>query len=385
MFHSLLDPPPPAVFTILDAIWIVAGLALLIMGAELLIRGASRLAAAFNVPPIIIGLTIVSFGTGAPELVVGVSAAFQDAPGIALGNVVGSNIINVLAVLGLSAAVAPLVVASRLVRLDVPIMIGVSIVLLLMALNGRIETSEGAVLVAAFLAYVVFLFARRRFFPHPEATDKPVAPEGQRTPLGLARDAAITAAGGAILAVGANRLVDGGSKAALELGVSEMVIGLTIVAVGTSLPELVTSIVAAIKGQRDIAVGNVVGSNIFNILAVAGSSALAGGGLIVESSAINFDIPVMLAASAACFPVFLSGYRIERWEGWLFVGYFLAYMIYLIFRASGHGYVGPFSPVMAAFVFPLIGVTLLVLGGRMVMGRRGQGAGTSSSVDGMEN
>ena len=345
----------------------------------MLIRGASRLAAAFNVPPIIIGLTIVSFGTGAPELVVGVSAAFEDAPGIALGNVVGSNIINVLAVLGMSAAVAPLVVASRLVRLDVPIMIGVSVVLLLMALNGRIGTSEGAALVVGFLIYIGFLLQRRRLFPQSEA---PETPEVRRTPIGLARDAAITAGGGVILAIGANRLVDGASKAALEFGVSEMVIGLTIVAVGTSLPELVTSIVAAIRGQRDIAVGNVVGSNIFNILAVAGSSALAGGGLIVESSAINFDIPVMLAAAVACFPVFLSGYRIDRWEGWLFVGYFLAFMIYVVLRASDQGAVGPFSLAMTAFVFPLIGITLVVLAGRMVMGRRGQGSGASTSADG---
>lgn len=370
---------------ILDAVWIAAGLVLLILGAEMLIRGASRLAAAFNVPPIIIGLTIVSFGTGAPELVVGVSAAFEDAPGIALGNVVGSNIINVLAVLGLSAAVAPLVVASRLVRLDVPIMIGVSVVLLLMALNERIGRVEGAVLVVAFLAYVAFLFARRRFFPQSEATDPPEAPEVRRTPLGLARDAVITAGGGAILAVGANRLVDGASSVAAEIGVSEMVIGLTVVAIGTSLPELVTSIVAAIKGQRDIAVGNVVGSNIFNILAVAGSSALAGGGLAVEPSAIHFDIPVMLAAAVACFPVFLSGYRVDRWEGWLFFGYFVAFMVYVVLRASDQDAVGPFSLAMAAFVFPLIGVTLLVLAGRMALGRRRKGAGASCPAEEAEN
>ena len=364
---------------ILDAVWVVAGLVLLILGAELLIRGASRLAAAFNVPPLIIGLTIVSFGTGAPELVVGVSAAFEDAPGIALGNVVGSNIINVLAVLGLSAAVAPLVVASRLVRLDVPIMIGVSVVLLLMALNDNIGRVEGAVLLAGFFAYIGFLLLRRRLAPESEA---PEAPEVRRTPLGLGRDALITVAGGAILAVGANRLVDGASNVAAEIDVSEMVIGLTVVAVGTSLPELVTSIVAAMRGQRDIAVGNVVGSNIFNILAVAGSSALAGGGLAVEPSAVNFDIPVMLAAAVACFPVFLSGYRIERWEGWLFVGYFVAYMVYVILRASDQDTVGPFSLGMAAFVFPLIGVTLIVLAARKVMARRGQGADAPRSGGG---
>ena len=353
---------------ILDAVWVVAGLALLILGAELLIRGASRLAAAFNVPPLIIGLTIVSFGTGAPELVVGVSAALEGAPGIALGNVVGSNIINVLAVLGLSAAVAPLAVASRLVRLDVPIMIGVSAVLLLMALNEWIGRVEGAVLVAGFFAYVGFLLLRRRLARESEA---PEAPEVRRTTLGLARDAALAVGGGLILAVGANRLVDGASNIAVEIGVSEMVIGLTVVAIGTSLPELVTSIVAAARGQRDIAVGNVVGSNIFNILAVAGASALAGGGLAVEASAVNFDIPVMLAAAAACFPVFLTGYRIERWEGWLFFGYFLAYVLYLILRASDHDAVGPFNLVMAVFVFPLIGVTLVVLAGRKIMERRG--------------
>ena len=353
---------------LLDVIWIIAGLALLVWGAELLVRGASWLAAAFRVPPLIIGLTIVSFGTGAPELVVGVSAALEDSPSIAVGNVVGSNVINVLAVLGLSAIVAPLAVGSRLVRLDVPIMIGVSVALLLMALNERIGRVEGAILVVSFFAYTAFIITRRRDAPDPES-GAPAPP--QRTVMALARSLALAGGGGAILAVGANWLVDGATEVAIEIGVSELIVGLTVVAVGTSLPELATSVMAAARGQRDIAVGNVIGSNIFNILAVVGSSALVrSGGLEVDTSAINFDIPVMLAAAIACLPVFFTGGRIDKWEGWLFFGYFLAYILYLVLRASDHDALDAFNLVMVVFAFPLTFATLLVVSVREWMGRR---------------
>lgn len=351
-----------------DALLITAGLVLLIVGAEFLVKGASRIATAFRVPPLIIGLTIVSFGTGAPELVIGLRAAIQEAPSIAVGNVVGSNIINVLAVLGLSALVAPLAVASRLVRVDVPLMIGVSMLLLALALNGHIGRAEGGILVVGFFAFLTFLILHRRQSPDATSRGNLVA---QRTTFALTRHVAMAVGGGAALAFGADLLVDGASNVAIELGVSQLIIGLTVVAIGTSLPELTTSVLAALRGERDIAVGNIVGSNIFNILVVIGSSALASSrGLKVDSAAINFDMPVMLAAAIACLPIFFTGRRIDRWEGWLFFGYFLAYILYLVLRASEHAVADEFNLVMVTFVFPLTFITLALASVREWLKRR---------------
>ena len=345
-----------------DVLLIIAGLVLLIAGAEVLVKGASRIATTFRVPPLIIGLTIVSFGTGAPELVVGLRAAIEEAPSIVIGNVVGSNVINVLAGLGLSALVAPLAVASRLVRLDVPIMIGVSILLLALALNGHIGRVEGAILVVGFFAFLGFLISHRRQSPETENLDNPIA---QRTAFALTRHVAMLVGGGASLSFGADLLVDGASNVAIEVGVSQLIIGLTVVAIGTSLPELTTSLLAAIRGQRDIAVGNIVGSNIFNILVVIGSSALASSrGLAVDSAAINFDMPVMLAAAIVCLPIFFTRHRIDRWEGWLLFGYFLAYVLYLLLRASELAAANEFNLVMVAVVFPLTFITLALVSWR---------------------
>jgi cation:H+ antiporter len=328
-----------------------AGLALLVIGAELLVKGASRIAAGFGISPLIIGLTVVAFGTSAPEMAISVSSALKGEADIAVGNVVGSNIFNVLFILGVSALITPLVVSEQLVRTDVPIMIGVSVLAFAFSLDGRISFLEGAVLFGGILAYVAWLMRVSLRSGELGASVE--------SSTHWAIDVALVGVGLALLILGSRWLVSSAITIAEAMGVSELVIGLTIVAAGTSLPEVATSIIATIRGQRDIAVGNVVGSNIFNILAVLGAAAMvAPDGLPVSEAAVNFDYPVMLAVAVACLPIFFGSYVIKRWEGGLFLGYYVAYITYLILAATEHDALPFFSDVMQAFVIPLTVITL---------------------------
>ncbi|MCS3903956.1 cation:H+ antiporter [Methylohalomonas lacus] len=352
-------------------LFFVLGLLLLVAGAEVLVRGASRLAASLGIAPLVIGLTVVAFGTSAPEMAVSVQSALSGQAGadIAIGNVVGSNIFNVLFILGLAAIIAPLFVSQQLIRIDVPIMIGVSILLLLLALDGSISRANGVLLFAGIIAYTAFAIIKgRRDVAMVEAE---YAQEYGHPAKGIgAQLINITAIiiGLALLVLGANWLVDGAITLARAFGISELVIGLTIVAAGTSLPEVATSVIASIKGERDIAVGNIVGSNIFNILAVLGLAAIvAPDGINVSSAALQFDIPVMLAVAVACLPIFFSGHLIARWEGGLFFAYYIAYTAYLIMTVSGHGWLHGFENAMLAFVIPLTVITLVVTAWRARM------------------
>jgi cation:H+ antiporter len=338
------------------------GLALLVLGAEWLVRGASRLAAALGISPLVVGLTVVAYGTSAPEVAVSVRAAWAGQANLALGNVVGSNIFNVLLILGVSAAIAPLVVASQLVRRDVPVMIGLSLLALLLALDGGVSRLDGTLLVAGAVAFTVFQVrqSRRETAAAREEHAQRLSPGGS-----AARDVALVLAGLALLVLGSRWLVEGAVAIARALGVSELVIGLTIVAAGTSLPEAATSVLAAVRGERDIAVGNVVGSNIFNILSVLGLAALASpAGLPAHPALLRFDLPVMVAVAIACLPIFASGARIDRWEGLLFLAYGAAYTAYLVLDARQHDALPAFSAAMGAFVIPLTVVTLAVVGWR---------------------
>lgn len=341
----------------------IVGLGLLIAGAELLVRGSSRLAAAVGIPPLIIGLTIVAFGTSSPELAVSVGTAVQGNTDIAIGNVVGSNILNVLFILGISALIAPLIVSRQLIRLDVPIMIAVSAVGWLLAMDGSISFLEGAALFGGIVAYTTFLIVQARR-EKASATDEYSREYAAKEPPSLrsvAVNIGLAVAGLVLLVIGSRWMVDGAIALARTLGVDEVVIGLTIVAAGTSLPEVATSILASIRGERDIAVGNVVGSNIFNILAVLGASAMvAPGGLSVAPSINAFDAPVMLAVAFACLPIFLTGKAIARWEGLVFLVYYVAYTAYLILNAYQHAALPAFSNIMLSFVLPITVLTVLV-------------------------
>ena len=343
----------------------LAGLVALVAGAELLVRGASKLALSFGISPLVVGLTIVAFGTSAPEVAVSVGAVLGGRTDIAIGNVVGSNIFNVLFILGLSAVITPLVVNIQLIRQEVPIMVGASLLLLALTLDGGLSMLESALLFGLLLAYTVFLVRQSRAETQAAqdefaAEAKPAAPGAwdSRLPVQLA----LIASGLGLLVLGSQWLVDAAVVFAKALGVSDLVIGLTIVAAGTSMPEVATSITAAIKGERDIAVGNVVGSNTFNILGCLGVSGLftGSGGLVMSPALLNFDIWVMIAVALACLPVFLTGREIARWEGAVFLGYYAAYVAYLILAAQQHDALGPFSAVMMGFVVPITVVTLVV-------------------------
>lgn len=343
----------------------VLGLGFLIAGGELLVRGASRLAAAFGVSPLVIGLTVVAYGTGSPELAVSALSAYTDEPGIALGNVVGSNILNVLLVLGVSALIAPLSVHRQLVKLDVPIMIGVSVLLFLFAFDGALGRFEGFLLFAGIVAYTAFAIRLSRREARRELNDGGETAAGRPAARRVAAHCGLIFSGLALLVVGSHWLVNGAVAMAQALGVSELIVGLTVVAVGTSLPEIVTSIIAALRGERDIAVGNVVGSNISNILGVLGVSALiAADGIPISSTALRFDIPVMIAVAVACLPIFFTGSLIARWEGGLLFGYYLAYVIYLALRGLQHDALPYYSVAMSAFIVPLTGLTLIYLAWR---------------------
>ncbi|MEZ5967203.1 MAG: calcium/sodium antiporter [Planctomycetota bacterium] len=353
--------------------WLVLGLIVLTIGAEALVRGASRLAAAARISPLVIGLTVVSLGTSAPELAVSIRSALNGQADIALGNVVGSNILNVLLILGLAATITPLVVSVQLVRLDAPLMVAISCSLLWFAWDGRISRTEGACLALGLVAYVLFtVHVGRREAKRKEAADfEREYGEASTAPRKPLLDLLLVGSGLAALVLGADWFVGAAVAIATSFGLSELIIGLTIVAFGTSLPEVATSVVASLKGERDIAVGNVVGSNVFNILGVLGITAFtSASGVAVPQAALSFDLPVMIAVAFACLPIFFTGHEIARWEGIVFLGYYVAYTTYLVLAATKHDGLESFSHVMAWYVLPLTGLTLAVTTFRAVRAGR---------------
>jgi cation:H+ antiporter len=347
------------------ALLFVAGLVLLVAGGELLVRGASRMAAGLGISPLIIGLTVVAFGTSAPELAVSLQAGLAGQADIAVGNVVGSNIFNVLFILGLSALIVPLTVSEQLVRLDVPIMVGVSVLLLLLALDGRVGQLEGALLAAGVIAYVLLQIGISRR-TGGGGIDLPEGGVG-RLPVNIA----LVVAGLGLLVLGSRWLVNAAVVIAELFGVSQLVIGLTIVAAGTSMPEVATSVIAGLRGQRDIAVGNVIGSNIFNILAVLGFSALiTPGGVVVSAGALSLDLPIMVAVALLCLPIFLTHFTITRWEGLLFLGYYVMYATWLVLDAAQHHAATGFRDVVLTIVLPLTLLTVIGFSFRNWQARR---------------
>lgn len=340
--------------------YIVVGIVLLVLGGELLVRGAASLARAVRISSLVIGLTVVAFGTSAPEMAVSVQAALKGSADVSVGNVVGSNIFNVLVVLGLSALVAPLIVSMSLVRRDVPLMILASLLLWLVCLDGsvnRLEGLTGLVLLVAWTTWLVMASRNESSSQVAQGADPDQLADLPRPqPVWLA--VLLVLAGLAILVFGADRLIVGSIAIARALEVSELIIGLTIVAAGTSLPELMTSVIASLKGERDISVGNVIGSNVFNILGVMGMSAVASPQPVaVSADCLHFDMLVMIAVAFACLPIFLSGI-ILWWEGALFVGYYVLYIWYLVLYQTGSSHLKTFEWVIAVFVGPLVVLTL---------------------------
>ncbi len=289
---------------------ILLGLGLLVLGAEWLVRGAAAIAARLGLSSLVIGLTVVAFGTSAPEIAVSVGSVLTGRGELAVANVVGSNIFNILAILGLASLVRPLLVERRLVRVDVPLMIGVSILLWGIASDQEIAIWEAGCLVGGVVVYTLVQILGARSGSNPAADPRgPASEEPAQEKHGVKRASGIFVTGLVVTLLGARLLVDGAVDVAAMLGVSDIVIGLTIVAAGTSLPELATSVVAAVRGQRDLAVGGEL---------------------------LGFDIPVMVVASIACLPVVFTGHRIGRLEGGVLLAAYSAYLAYIVLDATGH-------------------------------------------------
>ncbi|NJN17394.1 MAG: calcium/sodium antiporter [Oscillochloris sp.] len=389
---------------------LAGGLVLLVVGGELLVRGASRIAASFGISPLVIGLTVVAFGTSSPELAVSIQAGLAGNPDIAMGNVVGSNIFNVLFILGACALILPLVVSQQLVRREVPIMIGTSLLLFVLAIDGTIGLFDGLLLFAGILGYLTWSVLQSRKETAALPAQVTSEPNGATSPLWLAgalgvlsigalgfllawfnpvinslltigaicflagglfgtgastrlgdniQQIGLILAGLGVLVLGAGWLIDGATTIARTLGVSDVIIGLTIVAAGTSLPEVATSIIATIRKERDIAIGNVVGSNIFNILGILGLSAMVTpGGLGVNPGVLSFDLPIMIAVAIACLPIFFTGFSIARWEGALFLAGYVAYTTVLVLTAIAHPALTYVNTTLWC-VLPLIALTLI--------------------------
>jgi cation:H+ antiporter len=341
-------------------LYLLGGLIALIAGGEFLVRGASVLARFMRLSSFVIGLSVVAFGTSSPELAVSIRAVLEGADGISLGNVIGSNIFNVLFILGVAAVISPLTVARQAVRVDVPVMIGASVVTALFALDNRIDRIEGAILVFLLLVYLVVLFRLGR--------ENAGGKSGSEAKVSLGRmDFPVLwiVVGLGLLVLGAKWLVGGAVEIATKLSVPPLVVGLTIVAVGTSLPEVAVSVIASLRGERDIAVGNVVGSNIFNLFGVLGLAAwISPTGLSVSPNAIQFDFPVMVGVALVCLPIFFTGSRISRWEGVLFLAWYVAYLVFLLLSSLGHPLLRTFTWALAGFALPLtvigIGVSFAV-------------------------
>lgn len=303
-----------------------AGLLLLYFGAEALVRGAASLALRLGLSPLVVGLTVVAFGTSAPELVVSLRAALHGQGGIAVGNVVGSNTFNIAFILGLSALVRPIRIQAQLVRFDVPVMLAVTIACAGLLCNGRLSRLEAGMLLTGLIAYTVDSIRRARREQNPDVVKEFASAAPASRNLGL--DILFIIVGLALLVYGGRLMVDGAVDLARLWGLSEAVIGLTIIAAGTSLPELATSLLAAVRKQDDIAIGNIVGSNIFNLLGILGVS-----GLVSPLTGVGIqpvDTGVMIAVSALLLPLMRSGMKLARWEGLLFLAVYTGYIAWLL-------------------------------------------------------
>lgn len=369
---------------LLDSGRILLGLVLLVAGGELLVRGASGLATRIGMSSLVVGLTVVAFATSAPELAVTLGAVMGGEPGLAVGNVVGSSIANVLMILGSSAIILPLLVKVQLVRIDIPFMAALSILFLLLAIDGGFSRVDGLILLVLLVLYIAVAIVLSRRDGHVDDLRGPGASiatasagrvgqtarktgdtmteavEDVEARGSIGRDVVLVLIGVALLVVGANILVKGATGIATAFGVSDLIVGLTVVAIGTSLPELATSIVAVRRGQRDLAVGNVVGSNIFNIGAVAGLAAMISPtGLPVPESALALDIPLMIAASVVLLPLAFTGSVIARWEGGLLVALYVSYLLYTVLAAAERPILQGFTAVMLWFITPLVVLTVI--------------------------
>ena len=336
---------------LIPTIWFILGLISLIWGAEILVRSSSKLAASLGVSKLVIGLTVVAFGTSAPELAVGIEAGLLGEPDILMGNVIGSNLTNTLLILGLASLIIPLQVHKNLIRFDLPVMIAATLILILLSLNNVISFWECVLL---FVCLCVYLYALVRFSGKSPLPDEEEIESDSPLKNGL-----FSLLGLAMLILGARWMVESATIFAVTAGVSELVIGLTIVAIGTSLPEIVTSILAAVRGEKDLAVGSIVGSNILNILSVIGISGLFISGIPVQDTLLRVEYLILMGVSVLCFPIFFTGRKIKRIEGFIFVTGYVLYLFYLYLDSITSTFMDPFlNGVFYGFI-PLVLIYLV--------------------------
>lgn len=344
---QLATLPAPALIQLL------AGLLLLLLGAELSVRAAVHLAAMLKIRPLIIGLTVVALGSSAPQMAVGLQAAFSANTDIAVGSVIGGGLFSVLVTLGLCALIVPLRVARQVLHIDIPLMIGACLLVTALAWNGRLGKFDGVLLLAGLAGCLCMVLRQGGHTARHGHTASAATP---RTPSRLA----MLFSGLLMLAFGGHLLVDASVVIALNLGLSERIIGLTVIAVATSLPGLITSVIAAFRGERDIAVGNVIGSNLFNLLGVLGLTALvAPVSLSVSPNALAFDLPLLLGMAVLCVPVFYSGYRIDRIEGLLLLSLYLTYGLHIVSISTGMQLADRLEGIMLGFVLPILGAAVV--------------------------
>ena len=306
----------------LNLLLLAVGFVMLAKGADFFVDGAASIAKKLKIPQLVIGLTIVAMGTSAPEAAVSISAAFQGSAEITIGNIVGSNILNILIILGLSALIIPLRVAKSSIRFDLPVLFGATVVLLLCGLDGTIKWYEGLIFLVIFVAYLIFLFKTVK--------EDPEQSSGEIKEMPVFKSIIFAILGLVSIILGSNFSVDAATALAKEFGMSERFIGLTIVALGTSLPELFTSVSAAIKGNDDIAVGNILGSNIFNILFIVGLSSI----LIPVPFDAGFLVDTIISLGAALLILIccIRHKKLQRWSGALMLCGYAMYFVYLLMQ-----------------------------------------------------
>ena len=337
----------------LDVVFFLAGLALLVVGAEGLVRGSTRLGRLAGLSPLVVGLTIVSFATTAPEASVSITASARGQNGLAIGNVLGSNIFNILVVAGAAAAIIGIPVSNMTIRKDLPVLIVGTVVVYLLALNRTVVEWEGAVLVVALIAFIGYSVWQSRTEARPTRESR--VERTRRAALNeMGIGLVLSLIGAGLLVFGSRLFVDSASSMAEAFGVSELIIGLTIVSMGTSAPELTTSIVASLRGETDLAIGNAVGASVINLLGVIGGSALvSGGGLKVPEDALRLDFPVALTVGIIVLAIAVFGRRAGRRDGIFMIAFYAVYLSALIAISINSDVLTPASIVALAVVLPL--------------------------------
>lgn len=323
---------------LINAVWFVAGVIALVFGAEVMVRGSANMATRLGIRPIVVGLTVVSIGTSMPELAVGVVSAAEGSGALAVGTIAGTNVVNLMLILGLSALVRPLAIEMRTLHLELPVMAAAAVLFWALAANGELSRLDGVALAVGAIVYTVVVVRASRRESHQVAAEFALAYSEDTIPDSkppddrhIARSVGMTLGGIVIVLVGAEWLVDAAVAMARGFRVSDALIGLTIVAIGTSAPEIVTTVVSTLRGERDIGVGNLLGSTIYNILLVLGVTCLVPAhGLALPPALVQVDIPVMVAATLVCIPIFIHGRKVHRVEGGTMVTAYLVYLMFLL-------------------------------------------------------